>query len=60
MYYNYKRYLKQFIQLFASIYKYKVDNIILSQSNLCLPHKNKIVRVQFSNLQSFFPYKTRF
>ena len=45
--YNYKRYLKPFIRLFSNIYQYKVVNIILRNSNLCTPHKNKVLMFTF-------------
>ena len=38
IHYNYKRYLKQFIQLFPNICQYIVDKIILPNSTLCMVH----------------------
>ena len=38
MHYNYKRYLKQFVRLFANISQYIGDNIILPNITLCMPH----------------------
>ena len=43
---HYKRYLEQFIRLFSNIYQYKVD-IILTSSNLSMPHKNKLLVFNF-------------
>ena len=37
---------KKIIRLIANIYKYKVDNIILPNSSLCMPLKQD-VHVQF-------------
>ena len=43
---NYKRYLEQLIRLLANIYQYKVD-IILTNSTLSMPHKNKLLVFNF-------------
>ena len=50
MHYNCKRHLNEFIRLFANIYQYKVDSIILPNSVLCVSHK-KDAQVQFSNFK---------
>ena len=47
---NYKRNLKQFIQLIANIYQLKVDNIILLNRALCTLPKNKMFTFNFSSL----------
>ena len=47
---NYKRNLKQFIRLFANIYQYKVDNIILPISTLGMSPKNKMIMFDFPSL----------
>ena len=47
---NYKRNLKQFIRLFANIYQYKVDNIILPISTLGMSPKNKMIMFYFPSL----------
>ena len=71
IHYNYEQYLKKFILLFPNIYQCKVDSIILPNSALCLPHKNKMIRFSFSTLNSkvkklffsinqFFPHTTKF
>ena len=52
IHYNYEQYLKKFILLFPNIYQCKVDSIILPNSALCLPHKNKMIRFSFSTLNS--------
>ena len=49
--YNYKRYLHQFIRLFANIYQCKVVHVS-PNSNLCMPHKDrKDAHAQFPNFK---------
>ena len=48
---NYKGNLKQFVRLISNICQYKLDNIILPNSILCMPYKNKMLIFYFTVLQ---------
>ena len=43
--------VKKFYQLFPSIYQYKVVNIVLLNSSLCMSYKKHKAHIQFSNFK---------
>ena len=44
------KFMTLYIQLIPNIYKFKVDKIILPNSNLCMPSKNKMIMFNFPDL----------
>ena len=49
------RHIQNNHSIFANIYQDKVDNVILSNSNLCMHHENKILmfNFRFLNLKQY-------
>ena len=44
---NIQEIFKTIHSIFVNIYQYKVDNVILLNSTLCMPHKNKMLMFNF-------------